>query len=45
MTEFDKSPWVPSMLDSGGSYPVKFLPVAYNITNSYDSNFDKSQSV
>jgi hypothetical protein len=33
------------MLNSRGAYPVKFLPVAYNITNSYDSNFDKSQSL
>ncbi len=31
---------MPLNLNSRGGYPVKFFPVAYNITNPYFSNFN-----
>ena len=39
LTELEKNSFVPLNLNSGGDYPVKFFPVAYNITNPFNKNF------
>ena len=43
LTEFENNSFVPLNLNSRGGYPVKFFPVAYNITNPYIKNFNTSE--